>query len=152
VRRLTLGLFVFVGLAAGLAGIITSARFAVADINFGVDYNLNVITATILGGVAFTGGEGTIGGVMIAVLFLNIVNSGLIASGVNPYYSDVITGAALVVSVGLEQLTQEHNDRVRRAIALAEMMAGDTDERGGRGDGEASGRRSFGVLAPWRNR
>src|SRR5207237_10895197 len=115
-----------------------------------------VITATILGGVAFTGGEGTIGGVMIAVLFLNIVNSGLIASGVNPYYSDVITGAALVVSVGLEQLTQEHNDRVRRAIALAEMMAGDADddadERGGRGDGDASGRRSFGVLAPWRNR
>jgi ribose transport system permease protein len=152
VRRLTLGLFVFVGLAAGLAGIITSARFAVADINFGVDYNLNVITATILGGVAFTGGEGTIGGVIIAVLFLNIVNSGLIASGVNPYYSDVITGAALVVSVGLEQLTQEHNDRVRRAVALAEMMAGDADERGGPGDGEASGRRSFGVLAPWRNR
>jgi ribose transport system permease protein len=123
VRRLTLGLFAFVGLCAGLAGVITTARFGVADIDFGVDYNLNVITATILGGVAFTGGEGTIGGVMLAVLFLNVVDSGLIAGGINQYYTDVITGAALVISVGLEQLTQERNDRVRRTIALAEMTA-----------------------------
>jgi ribose/xylose/arabinose/galactoside ABC-type transport system permease subunit len=150
VRRLTLGLFVFVGMAAGLAGIITSARFAVADVNFGVDYNLNVITATILGGVAFTGGEGTIGGVIIAVLFLNVVNSGLIASGVNPYYSDVITGASLVVSVALEQLTQERNDRARRAIALAEMMAGDASGGAGGGTPDRRARRSAPLLAPWR--
>jgi ribose/xylose/arabinose/galactoside ABC-type transport system permease subunit len=154
VRRLTLGLFVFAGLLAGLAGILTTARFSVADISFSVDYNLEVITAVILGGVAFTGGEGTIGGVILAVVFLNVVSSGLIASGVNPYYSDVISGAALVISVGLEQLTQERNDRVRRSIALAEMMAaeGGGDQGSGRGAAEPAGRRSFPALAPWRNR
>jgi ribose/xylose/arabinose/galactoside ABC-type transport system permease subunit len=154
VRRLTLGLFVFVGLLAGLAGILTSARFGVADITFSVNYNLDVITAVILGGVAFTGGEGTIGGVMLAVVFLNVVSSGLIASGVNPYYSDVITGAALVISVGLEQLTQERNDRVRRSIALAEMMASEGGEADARAPAvvEPPGRRSFPALAPWRNR
>jgi ribose/xylose/arabinose/galactoside ABC-type transport system permease subunit len=152
VRRLTLGLFVFSALAAGLAGIITSARFGVADIDFGVNFNLSVITATILGGVAFTGGEGTIAGVMLAVIFLNVVSSGLIASGVNPYYSDVITGAALVISVGLEQLTQERNDRIRREIALAEMMADDdADSDGGPGTPGRSGR-LFPAFSAWRSR
>ena len=117
VRRITLGLFVFSALAAGLAGIITSALFGVADINFGVDFNLKVITATILGGITFTGGEGTIGGMILAVIFLNIVSSGLIASGVDPYSSDVIQGH-LVISIGLEHLTQERNDRIRRQITL----------------------------------
>ena len=151
VRRITLGLFVFSALAAGLAGIITSARFGVADINFGVDFNLNVITATILGGVAFTGGEGTIGGVILAVIFLNVVSSGLIASGVDPYYSDVITGPALVISVGLEQLTQERNDRIRRQIALAELMGSQDDD--GSGPVDPGGRsRFFGTLALRRGR
>jgi len=150
VRRLTLGLFVFAGLAAGLAGIITSARFGVADISFGVDFNLNVITATILGGVAFSGGEGTVGGVMLAVIFLNVVSSGLIASGVNPYYSDVITGAALVVSVGLEQLTHERNDRIRREVALAEMLAAGGSDETAAPVGKSS--RSFAALSPWRDR
>jgi hypothetical protein len=93
---------------------------------------------------------------MIAVLFLNVVNSGLIASGVNPYYSDVITGASLVVSVALEQLTQERNDRARRAVALAEMASGDGDPGGGRGGSgspdRAVRRAATGLLAPWRDR
>lgn len=127
VRRLVLGLFVFAGTTAGLAGIMTTARFAVADITFGTNYNLDVITAVLLGGVAFTGGEGTIGGVMMGVVFLNVIQSGIIALGINPYYSDAISGAALVVSVGLEQLTKERNARLRRSIALAEMAALEAD-------------------------
>jgi ribose/xylose/arabinose/galactoside ABC-type transport system permease subunit len=152
VRRLTLGLFVFAAVAAGLAGILATARFGVADVDFGVDFNLNVITATILGGVAFAGGEGTIGGVILAVIFLNVVSSGLIASGVNPAYSDVISGAALVISVGLEQLTHERNDRIRRQIALAELMESeDADHHGGSVVAGEPGRRS-GVLSLRRTR
>jgi ribose/xylose/arabinose/galactoside ABC-type transport system permease subunit len=123
VRRMLLGLFVFTGVTAGLAGIMTVARFGAADITYGTNYNLDVITAVILGGVAFTGGEGTIGGAILGVIFLNVVQSGIIALGVNPYYADVISGGALIVSVGLEQLTQERNDRLRRSLAISEMLA-----------------------------
>ena len=116
-----LGLFVFAGVTAGLAGIMTTGRFGVADITYGVNFNLDVITAVLLGGVAFTGGEGFVGGAMLGVIFLNVVQSGIIALGVNPYYSDAVSGAALIISVGLEQLTKERNDRLRRTLALAEM-------------------------------
>ncbi len=121
VRRMLLGLFVFAGVTAGLAGIMTTGRFGVADITYGVNFNLDVITAVLLGGVAFTGGEGFVGGAMLGVIFLNVVQSGIIALGVNPYYSDAVSGAALIISVGLEQLTKERNDRLRRTLALAEM-------------------------------
>jgi ribose/xylose/arabinose/galactoside ABC-type transport system permease subunit len=123
VRRLLLGLFVFAAVTAGLAGIMTVARFGVADITYGTNYNLDVITAVILGGVAFTGGEGSIGGAMLGVIFLQVVQSGIIALGVNQYYADVVSGGALILSVGLEQLTQERNDRLRRSLAIAEMLA-----------------------------
>ena len=47
--------------------------------------------------------------------------AGLLLWESNPYYSDAVSGAALIISVGLEQLTKERNDRLRRTLALAEM-------------------------------
>jgi ribose transport system permease protein len=120
VRRYHLGLFAFTGCLVGLVGVMTAARFASANITYGATFNLDVITAVILGGVAFTGGEGTIIGVIVAVAFLGVVNSGLIALGVDPFYTDMVKGGALITSVLLEQLTQERNERFRKVLAMAE--------------------------------
>jgi ribose/xylose/arabinose/galactoside ABC-type transport system permease subunit len=92
-----------------------------ATVTFGIGFELDVITAVILGGVAFTGGRGNILGVVLAVLFLGIINSGLIAVGVDPFWTDVVKGAALVFSIGLEQVAEEHNERHRRRLAMAEF-------------------------------
>ena len=123
VRRYVLALFVLTGCLVGLVGVMTAGRFASANNTYGATFNLDVITAVILGGVAFTGGEGSITGVMVAVVFLGVVNSGLIALGVDPFYTDVVKGGALLVSVLLEQLTQERNERFRRSVAMAEYAA-----------------------------
>ena len=120
VRRYHLGLFAFTGCLVGLVGVMTAARFASANITYGATFNLDVITAVILGGVAFTGGEGTVIGVIVAVAFLGVVNSGLIALGVDPFYTDMVKGGALITSVLLEQLTQERNERFRKVLAMAE--------------------------------
>jgi hypothetical protein len=58
---------------------------------------------------------------MLAVLFLGIINSGLIAVGVDPFWTDVVKGAALVFSIALEQLAEEHNERLRKRVAMAEF-------------------------------
>jgi ribose/xylose/arabinose/galactoside ABC-type transport system permease subunit len=71
--------------------------------------------------VAFTGGRGNILGVILAVLFLGVINSGLIAVGVDPFWTDVVKGGALVFSIGLEQVAEEHNERHRRRMAMAEF-------------------------------
>ncbi len=135
VRRIVITLFVANALLVGVVGVLTASRFSSANIAYGVNFNLDVITAVILGGVAFTGGEGSIIGVMLAVAFLGVVSSGLITLGVDPYYTDVIKGSALVISVGLDQVTQERRERYRRNLALAEYMSG---EHSGTGQSAAS--------------
>jgi ribose transport system permease protein len=129
VRRIVLGLFAFSGALAALAGVLTASRFGTATSTFGIGFELDVLTAVILGGVAFSGGEGSIGGALVAVIFLGVVNSGLISVGIDPFYTDVVKGAALVLSVAIEQLTQERRERYRKSVAMAEQAARLQDQR-----------------------
>jgi ribose/xylose/arabinose/galactoside ABC-type transport system permease subunit len=137
VRRLTIGLFATNGLIVGLAAVVAASRLGTADPQFGVGMEFRVITAVILGGVAFTGGEGGIGGVILAVVLLGVIQSGLITLGVDPNYSDVVTGAALIIAVSLDQLASEQRERYRRLLAI----------RGHRGEGAAPARGLVGQSA-----
>ncbi len=118
VRRLVLGAFVVNGLIVGLAAVLAASRYGTASPSFGVGYEFDVITAVILGGVRFNGGEGDILGVMLAVALLGVLNSGLVALGVNPYYTEIVKGAALIFAVSLDQLAQERQSRVRTLLAM----------------------------------
>jgi ribose transport system permease protein len=81
---------------------------------------LDVITAVIMGGVAFTGGEGNVLGVMLAVALLGVINSGIVSLGMNPDYAEVVKGAALILAVMLDQLSHEGRERYRRMLAMRE--------------------------------
>jgi ribose/xylose/arabinose/galactoside ABC-type transport system permease subunit len=130
VRRLVLGAFLFNGAIVGLAGVLTASRFAAADPSYGVMFELDVLTAVILGGVAFNGGEGSIGGALLGVAFITIVNSGLVVLGINAYYGDIVKGGALIVAVALDQLVLEQRERHRRMVAMREesQIAASEDE------------------------
>jgi ribose/xylose/arabinose/galactoside ABC-type transport system permease subunit len=121
IRRFVLGTFAFSGLLVGLAGVLLASQFGTASPDFGVNLEVQVITAVILGGVAFSGGEGGIGGMLLAVIFLGVLNSMVIALGINQYFADIIQGAALIGAVGLDQLAREQRERRKRALALADM-------------------------------
>ncbi len=120
VRTLVLAAFMFNGAVVGLAGVLTASRFDSADPSYGVMFELDVLTAVILGGVAFNGGEGWIGGALLGVAFITVVNSGLVALGINAYYGDIIKGGALIAAVGLDQLVLEQRERHRRLVAMRE--------------------------------
>ena len=120
VRRLTLGAFMANGLIVGLAGVLAASRFGSASPSFGVGMELDVITAVILGGVAFSGGEGTIPGVVLAVALLGVIQSGIVALGIDAHYADVAKGAALIGVVSLDQLSHEARVRFQRMLALHE--------------------------------
>lgn len=120
VRRLVLGVFTVNGLIVGLAAVLAASRYGTASPSFGVGYEFDVITAVILGGVRFTGGEGDILGVMLAVALLGVLNSGLVALGVDPHYTEIVKGGALVFAVSLDQLAQERQSRWRTILAMRE--------------------------------
>jgi ribose/xylose/arabinose/galactoside ABC-type transport system permease subunit len=122
VRKLTLGVFVFNGVLVGVAGVLSASRFGTATPLFGEGLELDVITAVILGGVAFSGGEGNLGGVMLAVVFLTVISSGLISLGANPFYTQIVKGGVLIAAVGIEQLSRERRDRYQRALAMKDRQ------------------------------
>ncbi len=88
---------------AGTAGIITASQYISANASFGIDSELRVITAVIIGGASLSGGVGTIGRTVLGVIFLAIVSNAMVQAGVPTYWEKVAYGAMLVFSVVLEQ-------------------------------------------------
>jgi ribose transport system permease protein len=123
VRRILLTLFAINGLLVGVAAVLTASRFGTASAQFGVGLELQVITAVILGGVAFNGGEGTAFGVFLGVLLLTVIGSGLISLGVDPFYTNIVQGGVLVLAVSIDQLVLERRERHRKLVAMAEAHA-----------------------------
>jgi ribose/xylose/arabinose/galactoside ABC-type transport system permease subunit len=127
VHSLVLGAFAVNGLIVGLSAVLAASRYGTASPSFGVGFEFDVITAVILGGVRFTGGEGNILGVMLAVALLGVINSGLVSLGVNPFWTEVVKGGALIAAVGLDQITHEQRQRRRTQLAMQERDRVDRD-------------------------
>ena len=103
IRRIPLLLFIVSGAAAGLGGIITIARIDAAPSgSLGVGFELSALTAILLGGVPFTGGRGTVFGIVLGVLFLGVLQNGLAIMNVSFAGQQVANGLALVVATALE--------------------------------------------------
>lgn len=96
--------FVLMGALAGLAGVLGSARLNAAVVSAGIGIELNVITAAVLGGASLKGGEGTIIGGVLGVLFIAIVQNALIINGVSVFWQNIIVGLVLLLAVSFERL------------------------------------------------
>lgn len=105
-KRLPFVLYVASGLAAGLSGLILTSELDASTLSIGLGQELNVITAIMLGGVAFTGGRGSIVGVLFGVAFIGVLRNGLVLLNINQFFSDVVIGAALISAAGLDVLHQ----------------------------------------------
>ena len=93
--------FVAMGGLCGLAAAMLFGRVGLAPLNAGVNLELQVIAAIIVGGVGLFGGRGTIFGSLMGVLIISMITSGLILMGVRQYWDGVATGAVILVAVGL---------------------------------------------------
>ncbi|MDD3997442.1 MAG: ABC transporter permease [Sphaerochaetaceae bacterium] len=86
------------GVLAALAGLIHCSLVRVAnpfDI-FGTE--LNVIAAVVLGGASLTGGAGTVGGTLLGVFLINIINNSLILMGIHSYWQKFVVGLIVILS------------------------------------------------------
>lgn len=105
VRTVPFALFLATGACAALAGAIkASVLGAVQSGTAGSGFELAVLTAVLVGGVALTGGSGTLFGVVLGVAFLGILQNGLTLVGVPTFWQQVAQGLALVVAAALAYL------------------------------------------------
>lgn len=102
VRRTPFTLFVVTGMAAALAGAIkASVLDSVVAGTSGAGFELTVLTAVLLGGVALTGGSGSVFGVLLGVLFLGCLQNGLTLLNVPTFWQQMAQGTALVAGAAL---------------------------------------------------
>ncbi len=99
VDRLRFGLFALSGLLSGLAAVLLTARIGVMRPNIALGWELDVITMVVLGGVAISGGVGTIGGVVLSVFVLGLATFGLSLMNVPGIVINVLLGLLLIVSI-----------------------------------------------------
>jgi ribose/xylose/arabinose/galactoside ABC-type transport system permease subunit len=83
------------------------ARINSGTPKMGTGYEMDVITAVVLGGVSITGGEGKLGFVIIGVLLMGVLTNGLILTNVQEYVQWVIKGMTLIAAVGFDRFAQE---------------------------------------------
>lgn len=115
VRWLPFCLYVVTGASAGLAGVLFAARLGGASpANLGFGMEIDALTVILLGGVAFAGGRGNLFGVFIAVLFIGVLQNGLLLMNVQPFVEQMSEGLALVAAGGLDVIGLRLATRVGR--------------------------------------
>ena len=129
VRRVTIGVFIVSGLLVGLAGMLQASLFGAPDDTFGVGFELQVITAVIVGGVSFAGGEGGILRAILGCALLQAVNGAVVFLGIVPSWADIITGAILIVAVSLDQIVHRQRERYQKAMAMRDMARFNEERR-----------------------
>jgi ribose transport system permease protein len=88
--------YVIAGGLAALAGIVSTAKMGMGTSTAGLGYELDVITAVILGGVSLKGGKGSIFGVMIGAAIMGVIRNGLLILNISAYYQVTIIGAVII--------------------------------------------------------
>ena len=94
------------GLAAALGGLIVTSQLDASSLSIGINLELSVLSAILLGGVSFTGGRGSLFSVLLGVLFIGALDNGLIQMNVGPYFQRAAVGLALVLAAALDVLYQ----------------------------------------------
>jgi len=103
VKRYLLLVYVISGLLAALAGLVLTSRLGTAEPTAGTGYELDAITAVVLGGTSLFGGEGTLVGTVIGAAILGVIDNGLNIMNVNSFWQDAVKGAIILVAIMLDR-------------------------------------------------
>jgi ribose transport system permease protein len=99
VQRVQFLMFIQVGLAAAVAGIMLASKLAAATPITGQGMEINALTVVLLGGVAFTGGVGRISRVFAGLLFVGVLRNGLVFLNASQFLQQILIGFTLIVAI-----------------------------------------------------
>jgi rhamnose transport system permease protein len=102
VGRRVIAAFAICGALSGLGGFMFAARFASVDAIAGRGFELDVFTAVVIGGVNVFGGVGTVLGAVLGAAIIGVLENGMVLLGVNTYAQQAVTGAVILLAVGID--------------------------------------------------
>jgi rhamnose transport system permease protein len=100
--RVVFWVFVVTGALTGCAAFLNSVRFSQIPANAGINLEMKVIAAVVVGGAAITGGRGTIAGTTLGVILLGDIGPALTFLGVSAYWERAIQGAIILAAVAID--------------------------------------------------
>jgi inositol transport system permease protein len=102
VARVTILIYTYCGLMAGLAAIVFAGRVGSVHPGAATGYELTAIAMTTIGGTSQTGGIGTIWGCFVGVMILTVLRNGLTLMGVSAYWQQIVEGCIIIGAVVLD--------------------------------------------------
>ena len=107
VRVITAIPYLIGGFFAAFCGVIWTARLGSGSPTLGQNFELDAIAATALGGASMSGGIGRIGGTMIGVLMIGVINNGLNLINLNSFYQLIVKGLVVAISVIIDVMRKK---------------------------------------------
>ena len=106
VRRIKYAVYGISGTLSSFAGLVMLSRINSGQPRAGTGYEIDVVTAAVLGGVSISGGVGKIRMVVIGVLIMGVLSNGMIMINIDEYVQRTVKGAVLIVAVGAEAIIE----------------------------------------------
>lgn len=114
IERTLYWVYTLMGGLSGLAGVLWVSKFASAQGDTAMGFELSVIAACVLGGVSIAGGSGKISGILMGTLLLGILNNALPLVNVSPFWQTFIQGSIILIAVMINALVKRR--AVRRTM------------------------------------
>jgi simple sugar transport system permease protein len=110
-RRTRITLFIFTGLVAAFAGMLNSLQIVNFYPGIGDGYLLPTLAAVFVGGTSVFGGRGSVWGTFIGAFMIGGITAGIVAAGLTDYYTNLIYGAVILISVSIHAVLQRRFTR-----------------------------------------
>ncbi|MDR0448643.1 MAG: ABC transporter permease [Treponema sp.] len=105
--------YALTGFIAAFAGIIMAARLGSATQNAGVGLEFRIVVGLLVGGISMDGGEGSLIGMVLGVLLMQLVGNAIVLLYLNPSYTQVINGFILVAAIAVDMLIKQGKSTIR---------------------------------------
>lgn len=119
-RRTIMMTFVLMGVLCAIAGAVQTARLNAAVTNLGIQNELDVISAAVIGGTSFAGGVGTISGAVLGAVVMQSLRSGMVLLRIDSPSQDIVVGIVLVTAVSIDSALRLN----RRRTASVSLVVG----------------------------
>ncbi len=115
INRMRIVTFAICGFASAMTSVLLLSRVFSGQVFTGQGIEFDCLTAALLGGVSFIGGEGTIFGLITGVLIIGVLNNAMQLAGLPDFYQNVVKGAVLLVAVGFDMYQKRR--KVKETVA-----------------------------------
>lgn len=107
VDRVTMTCYGICGLCAGIAGLLLVGTLGAADPTAGLGNEFFALTAVLLGGTRFSGGQGSLFGTLLGLMFLMVLANILLLSGMPQFWIGAVQGVVLLIAVGIDRARRD---------------------------------------------